>query len=163
MATPTYTLIDSTTLTSSASSVTFSSITQDYRDLVLVTDTVVNTQAPNFKAKFNNDSGANYNWVFMRGDQYGAASFAFSNRNDFDSEVGLQEVENCSLIFQIMDYSATDKHKSMLVRGNQNSYPQIFSHALRYASTSAITTIELFPSSSTFKAPSTFYLFGIEA
>ena len=42
MATPTYTLIDSTTLTSSASSVTFSSISATGKgDLVLVSNVIV--------------------------------------------------------------------------------------------------------------------------
>jgi hypothetical protein len=147
MATPTYTLIDSTVLGSSASSVTFSSIPADYRDLVLVveTDTAVWLRP-------NSDSGTNYSAVFMYGSGGGTGSgsgtgFTLAN-------IGANGMA------QIFDYSATDKHKTILSKYNLPTYVE--ARASRWADTSAITSL-LLDCSSTFASGSTFYLYGIEA
>jgi hypothetical protein len=65
MATPTYDLIDSVTLSSSATSVTFSSITQDYRDLILVCEASSNNSPAGFYGRYNGDTANNYHTVFL--------------------------------------------------------------------------------------------------
>jgi hypothetical protein len=67
-----------------------------------------------------------------------------------------------SAIIQIMDYSATDKHTTVLVR-NGTASRGVEMVTGRYASTSAITTVLLFPSTGSFDIGSTFSLYGIEA
>ena len=162
MATPTYTLIDSTTLTSSASSVTFSSITQDYRDLILVIDAKHATTNENNTLQFNGDSGSNYSNVYMYGTGSSTGSSAQTLayiRIDFATEM---TTTNPNLdIVQIMDYSATDKHKSTLSRAN-NSSNATEATAGRWANTSAITSIVIAPRSGSY-ASGTFHLYGIEA
>jgi hypothetical protein len=66
----------------------------------------------------------------------------------------------CTTIHQIMDYSATDKHKTVLTtRILAASYVDRF--AQRWANTSAITSMEVFASSNAFAIGSTFSLYGI--
>ena len=158
MATPTYTLIDSVTLGSSASSVTFSSISQDYGDLVLAFN-VKTTWARLWPIYFNSDTtDSNYSRVFMRGDGSGTSSQASNNSTFYVSNS--TEGQN---VMQIMDYSATDKHKTVLNRGNQPS-SYVYAFAGRWANTSAITSITLdtgYPVDSPFLAGSTFFLYGI--
>jgi len=76
----TYTPIATTTLGSAASSVTFSSISGAYTDLVLVG---AGTLASNLylNVKFNNDTGSNYSRTELYGDGSSAASYRESNQS----------------------------------------------------------------------------------
>ena len=153
MATPTYELIETTTLTSSASSVTFTSITQDYRDLVVVTD-ASNSSGEDFFLTLNADT-SNYTSVRMRGN----GSSAFS-RTQTTRQFANIYTDASNSITQIMDYSATDKHKTILSRSGLAT-STVWAYALRYASTSAITSVKLEPAGGTLNSGSTFSLYGI--
>jgi len=61
-------------------------------------------------------------------------------------------------VIQIMDYTATDKHKSVLVRANSGSATA--AHAGRWANTSAINEINF---NSSLPAGATIHIYGIEA
>ena len=158
MASPTYDLLDSTTLASSASSVTFSSISQDYRDLVLVCNPVL-SPGYNPVVRFNGDTGANYPLVKMRGNGSAAQSEAVTSDTYLDIAA---YVSGTSLIVtQIMDYSATDKHKTVLNRGN-NAALSVQALAARWANTSAISSILIYEVNATnFGVGSSFHLYGI--
>jgi hypothetical protein len=71
------------------------------------------------------------------------------------------------IIIQVMDYSATDKHKSVLVRANSDAPSQngvVAAVAGRWASTSAVTSVVLLPEvGPNFASGSTFNLFGVIA
>jgi len=162
MATPTYTLIDSTVLGSSASSVTFSGIAADWRDLVLVF-TVTSSDNAFPLMRFNSDTGSNYNNIWMVGDGSTAASSRQVNASSIRATNAVLDTTPSVTIIQIMDYTATDKHKSVLIRENTSgSDAETFAGAGRWASTSAITSIVV-NASGNFNSGSTFYLYGIEA
>ena len=163
MATPTYDPIASTTLTSSASSVTFSSldtIAAGYRDLVLVVQATATTSFASFFHRFNGDSGSNYNRVWMYGDGSSTASQAQSSVAQYHP--GNFRTAVSQGISHIMDFSATDKHKSIISRVEDTGIAT-YAAAGRWANTSAITSIEIFTSSNAFAAGSTFSLYGIAA
>jgi hypothetical protein len=64
---------------------------------------------------------------------------------------------------QIMDYSATDKHKTTLSRGSGAGINAI-AFAGRWANTAAVTTVSVvYPGGGQFTVGSTFSLYGIEA
>lgn len=156
MATPTYTALATTTLSSAVSSVTFSSIPATYRDLIVVINAGVASPTPNVNLYYNADTtGANYTNVWMQGSSAGA-----------NSSTGLVGIGNIAtdgiFILQIMDYSATDKHKTTLGRW-QRGATNVFAAAYRWADTAAINSIEYELSGSSFVAGSTFSLYGIEA
>jgi hypothetical protein len=156
----TYTLIDSVTLGSSASSVTFSSISATGKgDLVLVCD-VIGTALAQASFRVNADSGSNYNNVEMSGNgsttNTGAGSSGTSGFVDYNA-VSISNTVRSTLTLQALDYSATDKHKSFLYRGG-NAGSSINASALRWASTSAITSLTFYGS---FAATSTFNLYQI--
>ena len=157
MPTPTYNLIASNVLTSSASSVTFSSIPATYRDLVLVVTLVASTNSTAF-VRFNSDSGANYSYVRMQGNGSTATSFANSGVTSI-WEQGADENPNQYLL-QIMDYSATDKHKTVLSRLNRPT-AAVWGLTSRWANTSAITSISWEAASGTYNSGSSWYLYGI--
>jgi hypothetical protein len=141
MPTPTYTALATVTLASSASSVTFSSIPATYRDLIIVLNGTTNASS-GIGARFNSDSGSNYSGVRMIGSSAGAISDSFSSLSRI-----LQTAGNTSLrtafISQVMDYSATDKHKTVLTRHNITN-DTTAAIAARWANTAAVTTIQIF-------------------
>jgi hypothetical protein len=166
-----YTALANVTLGSSAASVTFSSINQSYRDLVLVINGYAsgNNGGDAVNVRFNGDSGNNYNQVRMGGD--GSSTFSNSAANQNVSEIGRffgsisSNTSPVSIIANIMDYSATDKHKTAISRSNAAmTNGLVDATCIRYASTSAITSFVLTVAlGSNFVAGSSFALYGVSA
>jgi hypothetical protein len=159
MPTPTYTALATVTLGSSASSVTFSSIPATYRDLILICD-ALSDGAPVMNARFNSDSASNYSYVFMLGNG-STTSSGTATSTGFDIAV-LDSSARQMVTLQIMDYSATDKHKTGLSRRDRAGEMSL-AQANRWANTNAITTMTLGLSSNNFAASSTFNLYGVIA
>lgn len=158
MPTSTFIPLATTTLSSAASSVTFSSIPATYRDLVLVASFQTSVDA-NLLVRFNSDSGSNYSLVRMWGT--GSSTASDSRTQTYaDMEAGTTNTQISTTIMQFMDYSATDKHKIMLYRSNQNL---VAAGANRWANTSAINNISIATNSGTFNVGTSFSMFGIEA
>ena len=168
MPTPTYTALATTTLSSAASSVTFSSIPAGYRDVVFIGNArATTTNARGYEIcgfQFNSDTGSNYSRVRMRfdGSSVGSDSGIGSNL-EFE---GIIDQSSASETFgmvklQLLDYSATDKHKAALYRGS-NLSGQTGSYAGRWANSNAVNSIKFFTiQGGTFDAGSTFSLYGI--
>jgi hypothetical protein len=158
MPTPTYTLIDSVTLGASASSVTFSSIPAG-GDLVFVSNYEITGGLTTLTLRLNGDTNnANYSVVRMQGNGTTAASTssASSARLDGDAQT---DASKGAILIQLSDYSATDKHKSALVRIN-NTSDSVEATAFRYASTTAVTSLSLVVTTN-FAIGSTFQLYEI--
>jgi hypothetical protein len=158
MPTETYTALATVTLGSSASSVTFSSIPASYRDLVLVYNGT-GTSGQSLQPRFNNDTGGNYTTVRMYNSGGGSSP---ASDNYAPAEIGYNNTTNTG-IANIMDYSATDKHKTYLTRwGNADGTSYVQAYAARWANTAAITSIQITNSGGgNIAAGSTFNLYGI--
>jgi hypothetical protein len=164
MPTPTYIALANITLGTATSVLTFSSIPSSFRDLILVMNHKVNTAATtdDWFMRFNSDTGANYSYLRMYGNGANAFAGTGSSRTYIDNflDPTASFVNN---VFQIMDYSATDKHKTVLGRENLAS-EQVIAKTYRWASTSAITSISLTGAdggTDLFSVGSTFALYGI--
>jgi hypothetical protein len=171
----TYEPIATTTLGSAQASVTFSSISASYTDLVLVTQAATaHSSATLVYVEFNSDTGANYSTTSL----YGTGSSAASNRQSSNNfawigfNVGLDtSVGSSNIITQIQNYSNTTTNKTLLSRSNRgNSTLDFFgTEALvsLWRSTAAINsiTIKNIRSGTTynFASGSTFTLYGIKA
>jgi hypothetical protein len=154
MPTPTYTPLANVTLGATAATVTFGSIPATMRDLVVIVNGTTSSNV--FTGlRFNSDSGSNYTFVRM---------FTGPTSNTDTRTYGLLTSGNPTLtlnaIAQIMDYSATDKHKTVLVRSNIPA-DTVAAHAVRWANTAAITTVGVAAISGTWSAGTTFALYGI--
>jgi hypothetical protein len=156
--TPTYTPLATVTLGSSASSVTFSSIPATYRDLILVVQGTATGNAV-LLTNFNGDTGSNYTRVFMTGT--GTAPSTASDTQS-SNRIGAFRTDHCNFIHQIMDYSATDKHKTSLTRQNAASF-EVGAFAGRWANTAAITSVVASLSANQFASGCTFSLYGVIA
>lgn len=167
MPTPTYTPLANITLGSSASSVTFSSISQAYRDLVLVMQ-VKTSAVCNVYLRPNNDTTtANYSYVNMGGFGSGSGSSGSNSGGYSGAILTAYSTPDATTWWDnktdLMDYSATDKHKTLLTR-NGDAAEAVVAIASRWASTSAMTSLVITTGdSNTFSAGSTFALYGIAA
>ena len=168
MPTPTYTPLANITLGSAASSVTFSSISGAYRDLVLVIEaSPADTSFPAVWLRANSDTGSNYSYVRMTGNGSTAASLSNASQTvlQIGSAFGLggTTASRAVIVVQIMDYTATDKHKSVLSRASTPNNG-VEAATSRWANTAAITTIQALVSAGTgFATGSSFALYGIVA
>ena len=161
MPTNTYTPIGSITLAATSSEVTFASIPSTYRDLILVFSGDGNSGGADISIRLNGDTGANYNRVFMNGNGSSASSGANSNVNEMDAQSAANG-RQLNMIVNIMDASATDKHKSVLLRDNDAGFITS-ARAFRWANTASVTSLTMFTSAGAFTVGSTFSLYGVVA
>lgn len=164
MPTTTYIPLANITLGSSAASVTFSSISQAYRDLVLVINAKSTTSPNAVLGIINSDTGSNYNRVAMGGNGTNAGSSSNSNQTAMSLffYTRVETVDGFMATLNFQDYSATDKQKSVLARlDNANIGTDAMAH--RWASTAAITNLQFNSSSGSFVAGTSFALYGIAA
>lgn len=161
MPTSTYVPLATVTASADAAEISFTSISQSYRDLVLVCDVKASAGTPYGYVRFNDDAGANYGTLLLYGD--GSSGARLNNTYNQIYLLGLASMttsESVISVTNIMDYSVTNKHKTVIHRGNRAGGATEI-HAIRWASTSAITKITVFPSSDGFAANSTCTLYGI--
>ena len=159
MPTSTYIALANITLGSSASSVTFSSIPATYRDLILIATHKLTTAGETL-IYFNADTGSNYSSVTMRGGPSSStfsASFTAAGIRP-QNAVGGATASNDSFQLQVMDYSATDKHKATLLRAGNATTDFSMAHASRWANTGNITSIKC---EAPYASGSTFALYAI--
>ena len=153
-----YVPLANVTLSSSAASVTFSSISQAYRDLVLVFNGAT-ASTSGVSIRFNSDSGSNYSYVQMLGNGSTASTSAGTTT---EARMVNSNGTDCVGTANIFDYSTTDKHKSVLSRGD-TAAASTRAHAVRWANTNAITSLTVFGEVANINAGSTFALYGVSA
>ena len=161
-----YIALATTTLGSAASSVTFSSIPTSVsgvalRDLVLVIAANYTSGDGNVQLRLNGDTGANYTNIYMLGGGSGSGvSGAVTQPWIYGG--GMNTSQGNGQIFQLMDFSATNKHKTVLNRTSEVG-GAVYAWAGRWASTSAVNTIRIVGQDGgrSFAIGSTFSLYGI--
>ena len=164
----TYTPLATNTLGSAAASVTFSSISGAYTDLVLVVSNITNASSTNSVfLRFNSDSTTNYSSTFLEGNGSTASSNRVSNRTVIDSgyNVGLSTTNPGQVIFNIMNYANTTTFKTVISRFAQaaGAAPGTSATVSLWRKTpEAITAIEV-RCDVNFGIGTTFTLYGIAA
>jgi hypothetical protein len=166
MPTNTYTPIATITLTSSDSEIVFSSIPATYRDLIVVCNFQNSGLASASRLRLNGDTGSNYSSVWMVGNGSVTGSSSESAQTSarlFGASAGPSNTFSNVGIVQIMDYSATDKHKTVLDRFN-SANTDVQASAIRWANNTAVTSVTIFDVlGQTYSAGSTFSLYGVIA
>ena len=162
----TYEPIATQTLTSSAASVTFSSIPQTYTDLVLVITPVVTT-ATTFAIRYNGVStGTPYSATILGGDGTSATSTRVSSQNEIRISyfATSRSTNTGNIIVNIMNYANATTHKTNLSRDNYAAEGTGANVGL-WRSTAAITQIDLIPISggSIINTGTVVTLYGIKA
>jgi hypothetical protein len=163
----TYEPIATTTLSSAQTSVTFSSISGSYTDLVLIANSKV-TGSPGrvTTVQFNSDTGSNYSYTFMGGN----GSTVSSGRSNNDDRIRIQGITGINadnfypVVMSIQNYSNTTTHKTSLIKTSEATGVQFLCGL--WKSTSAINEIRIVAYGNTeenWASGCTFTLYGIAA
>jgi hypothetical protein len=161
--TATYEKIATTTLGSAAASVTFSSISGSYTDLVAICNFGGSSAAEDFVFNVNGDTGSNYSGTNLRGNGTSASSSRYSNNGRFVADlVGVSTSLQAIDTIQFMNYSNTTTYKTVLMRANDASKSTEATVGL-WRNTAAITSIVFAMTGGNLLSGSTFTLYGIKA
>lgn len=160
----TYTPIATTTLTGTATSYTFSSISSSYTDLILIFNGSLSSGSTDyFCLQFNGDTGSNYSYTGLYGT--GSAAGSLRGTSTAYNYTGLYfesgSYQNTNQIVNIQNYSNTTTYKTTLARGN-NAGLQLGAYAGLWRNTAAINAVKCYTlSGASFAIGSTFTLYGI--
>jgi altronate dehydratase len=163
MPTSTYKPIANLTVTSAVTSVAFSGITQAYRDIVCIISVKQTTSVSGLSLIFNSDTSSNYNRITMHTN--GAGSYGSYSGTQTALNInyhGALTASGSNCIVNIMDYSATDKHKGVLCRLNAPGN-EVVAQGYKWGSNSAITSIIVDSQGAQFDPGSVISLYGIVA
>jgi|688.fasta_scaffold86347_4 hypothetical protein len=137
MPTPTYDLIQSTTLTSTSSSIVLNTLPTNYENLVLkITTPTTNATAGRTFLRFNSDSGSNYHHKVLGASGTGVNT---ASENQTYALIGYYSGANSVSIVDIMGYRSSF-HKSSAIRYG-NNYPESAVQISTWRNTAAITDI----------------------
>ena len=169
----TYVALATNTLTTTTASVTFSSISGSYTDLVLiVTGQGVFTLNDYLDVgiQFNGDTGSNYSTTQFRGDGVNKTSERYSSEARIRAAhirgIVTASTEHSTFTINFMNYSNATTYKTTLSRsGTASTNASITAKVGLWRSTSAITSILIKndDSASGFHTGTTFSLYGIAA
>jgi hypothetical protein len=167
--------IQTVTLSSNSTTVTFNNIPQNYTHLQLrcfaKASTTVNAVSNTF-ISFNNDGGSNYTYHYLRGNGSSVTSIAATSQTGVlvnDATVGSNSTfANMfgTYIVDLLDYTNTNKNKTVRILSgadiNNLATVQIGLGSSLWLNTASITRIDL-SSTSNFVQYSNFALYGIRS
>ena len=163
----TYTPIATQTLGSAAATVTFSSISGTYTDLVLVIGNLkVSTNTASLTLQLNGDTGSNYSNTQLIGNGSAASSRRGSSLTSALNYITYGASSNTNegvVILNFQNYSNSTTYKTTLIRANSAS-SSVEATVNLWRNTAAITSITMgMQGSDTYSTGSTFTLYGIKA
>ena len=170
MATNTYVALATQTLSTTATSVTFSSIPQGYTDLMFITNTFTSGTATfrGLTLQIGNgtvDTGINYSDTYLSGNGTAASSSGRSSAGYMEGPQDSSTTVPSTGIFNFMNYANTTTFKTTITRESRSN-ANVAARVNLWRSTSAINIITIYSPDlgsvlTPFAAGSTFSLYGI--
>jgi len=166
-----YDLLETTTLGSSASSVTFSGLGSysDYAHLQIryVARTSNADTDRDLHLTFNGDSGANYARHYLEGNGSSVSSQSATSRNRIEFNTGISGANAASSIFgsgviDVLDAFSSNKNTTTRALYAPFSVNRLFFHSGLWVNTSSITSMAFEPAFGDFISGSRFSLYGIK-
>lgn len=162
----TYEPIQTTTLTSAQSSITFSSIPSTYTDLRVVWVGTNTTGSSEVRLRFNSDTGTNYSQTALSGNGSSATSGRLTSQTLIYLTWG-NSLNGTLPAFKTVDvFSYTGStYKTVLSTEStdRNGSGSVVANVGLWRSTSTITSIELSVDTNNFATGTTATLYGIKA
>lgn len=155
----TYKPLSTVTFGGSDTDIIFHNIPPIYKDLIIVLSGTIQASS-NTGITFNSDSASgSYHSVFIS---------ASGNIDPPSTGIGSGKIfmhlnggNRNTIVYQVMDYSATNKHKVVLARSSSgDSY--VSATSVRWASNSPVTSLRVDSGTSTFLAGTVCSIYGIE-
>jgi hypothetical protein len=156
-----YVALANLTLGSTATTITFTSISQSYRDLILVINATSGNASSHQPSVRINGGTNSYNYVTM----FGTGSTTGATASSGNSQISLTGNQSALradgplvIVAQFNDYSSTDKFKTCLSRASGVT-SQVIATLGTNENTAAISSLTVM--NATFASGSTFALYGI--
>jgi hypothetical protein len=167
---PTYELIASNTLTTTAASVTFSSIPATYTDLMLRCSTrrSVANVANQIRTRINNSTASNYSYTMVQGTGSGAQSGRLNSVTSFTEAwtTGASATADTfgSWELYIPNYTASANKPISSFATSENNATESYISAAAYlfSDSTAISELNIISASGNFVSGSSFFLYGIK-
>lgn len=154
----TMTPIATNTLSSAASSITFSNIPQTYKDLVFVLNGYFSVTTYGY-FRINSDTSSNYSYTRIVGYSGGV----LSDRSSVSDGISIGNTSSGIWTADFMDYSNTNIYKTILAREQQSS-TAMAQYVYLYRSKSAINSISIYgQGGNNFVAGTIATIYGIKA
>jgi hypothetical protein len=158
----TYEPIATTTVSSASATVTLSSISGSYTDLILIVQgTLSSGGTGSINIRVNGDTGSNYSATQLDGNGSSAASYRETSQTSANLGI-LSGASECNSIFHFQNYANNTTYKTMLARGN-NGAGYVRAAVGLWRSTAAINSISIFNPATTYAVGTTLSLYGIKA
>ena len=168
-----YDLLETEILTSSQSSVTFSSLNStygaDYQHLQIryVARTTRDLASDITQMYFNGDTGSNYSWHRLRGngaaiDSEGQSSQSYMRATYVPSTLTASNIFGAGVI-DILDPFETNKNTTIRAFGGETANNYVAIHSGAWYNTAALTSITIDQFGTNFVADSRFSLYGLKA
>jgi hypothetical protein len=165
----TYKPLQSISLTSNTSSITFSGIDQAYTDLIIIPTFTPTSDGMDVYLTFNGDSSSGlYSKTHLAG--YGTSSIGstrFTGQNRIASywQVGPGNVRPSRIHYSIMSYANNTNHKIILAKASafQTGAQEVNTFSGLWRNTAPITSLTLTASTGSFAAGSKFDMYGIKS
>ena len=166
----TYTPLATQTLSSAAATVTFSSISGAYTDLVLVatvrsTASGTEATAQSFSLQYNSDTGSNYSTTTLYANTTAGTALSYRWTSQTEARIGALAQTSSGYFTQtnlsIMNYSNTTTYKTGISRSGYQGQYGVESEVHLWRNTNAISSITLIAGGYSFVTGSTFTLYGI--
>ena len=166
--------ISTTTLSTTQTTITFSSIPADYTHLQLRLFARTNRSAQNaanLLIRFNNDTGSNYAYHDLFGDGASATASGAATQTSIIANrltgAGAAASIFGTIIIDVLDYTSTNKNKTVRALGGYDENgagASSFSGGVYFATPAAITRIDLTSVAGTadFVQYSSFSLYGVK-
>ena len=151
-----------------SATISFSSIPQTYTHLQMRVTGLMSQTDTAISIQFNGDTTANYSKHIVSGDGVSATGYTFGSGSLSSIFVGTNAVTYTNAttwIIDILDYKDTNKYKTTrgLFGADKNATGgYIGLHSGNWRSTSAITSISMFPGAGTFNQYTHAALYGIK-
>ena len=160
----TYEKIATTTLGSNTPSVTFTSISGAYTDIVLIVSAKRTPSLNTQYIRFNSDTGSNYSYTIMAANGTSVVSTNSSNTDKWNSGYyAVPPTDSYGIeIYNIQSYANTAIEKTALLRANRAS-GGVDTQVALWRNTAAITSITYGIDIGDLATGSTFTIYGIAA
>ncbi len=158
----TYVPLAQITLTAPDAEIVFGNIPNSFRDLVLVMNGTM-TANSFIGLRFNGDSANSYSGVRMYSGSGSPGYYSNTNSGTFAWLADFVTVQGM-ITANVMDYTATDKRKTVLARNNLPTYDSGVTQAIAstWANTSAVTSMTVVgEAGKSFASGTTLALYGI--
>lgn len=159
----TYTPIASQTVGTATNSITFSSLPQNYTDLILVISGGMDTTTGYaLSVQVNGDTGSNYSTTYLIGNGSTTYSGVYSTQPAMYLGAPAKNTLDGAYILQFQNYSNSATNKTVLARTNSAALSTWASVSL-WRNTAPITSIKIYPETANWLSGTTFTIYGVSA